>query len=390
MKSSLLTGGDSSPHYLLGLLSGLLATEIQVDYIGGDATKDAKILTSQNVNFYNLRGDQNPDAPIKIKIYRVLKYYLKLILYACKTDSELFHIQWLNKFIYFDRTLLNIFYKMLGKKIVLTAHNINAAERDARDNLINRLTLKSMYNLVDNIIVHTNKMKYQLVDDFNINGKKISVIPHGILDIVPKTKLTRKQARKKLGLEDFEKILLFFGIITPYKGLEYLLLALAILIEKQSHFKLIIAGKVGKNHEEYWRKMLKLIYKYNLEEYIIKRIEYIPDEDVEIFFKASDVSILPYTQIFQSGVLFLALNFGLPTIASDVGSLKEFIIEDKAGFVCRREDPEDLAAKICGYFKSELFRNLDENRNRITNYAIERYSWEKIGEKTHAVYKSVL
>jgi glycosyltransferase involved in cell wall biosynthesis len=68
---------------------------------------------------------------------------------------------------------------------------------------------------------------------------------------------------------------------------------------------------------------------------IIQRIEYVPDEQTELFFKAADVLVLPYTHIFQSGVLFLGYSFGLPVIATDVGSLKLEIVGGDTGFVCQ-------------------------------------------------------
>ena len=81
-------------------------------------------------------------------------------------------------------------------------------------------------------------------------------------------------------------------------------------------------------------------------ERIIRKIEYVPDEDTEIYFKAADVLILPYTHVFQSGVLFLAYSFGLPAIAADVGSLREEIIEGETGLVFKPRDSVDLARKI--------------------------------------------
>jgi len=388
MKVSLFTGGDASLHYVLGLLSGLISSGIEVDFIGSDAMKDAKILKNHNVVFYNLRGDQNPFAPIKKKIIRILKYYFKLVKYASSTDSKLFHIQWLNKFTHFDRTILNIYYKILGKKLIFTAHNINEGVRDENDTLLNRVTLRFMYKIVDHIIVHTNKMKFQLIEDFNIIENKVVVIPHGILNIAAKTELTGIQARNKLHLKGGEKVILFFGIITPYKGLEYLLLALVNLKEKYNDLRLIIAGKI--ECQEYWEKIQKIIDKHNLKDYIIKKIEFIPDEEIEVYCKSADALILPYKNIFQTGVLFLSYYFGLPVIASDVGSLREDINEGKTGFICKPENPEDLADKIIQYYNSDLYNNLEENRNKIIKYTNGRYSWKKIGKKTFTVYNNLL
>jgi len=119
------------------------------------------------------------------------------------------------------------------------------------------------------------------------------------------------------------------------------------------------------------------------------RIAYIPDEEVEIYFKSADVLILPYKHIFQSGVIFLSYNFGLPVIATDVGSLREDIVDGRNGFISEPESPDDLADKIEAYFHSDLYRNLNGNRSIIIQEANEKYSWEKIGDKTCALYTSL-
>ena len=390
MKVALIKGGGGETYYELGLLSGLISQGISVDFIGSDYLKNSDILKNENVNFLNLRGDQNPNAPIMKKIFRILYYYLRLMKYAEKTDAKIFHIQWMEKFIYFDRTLLNIYYKILGKKLIFTAHNVNSGVRDGNDNIINRLTLRFMYKIVDHIIVHTDKMKNQLIDDFNIKKEKVSVIPYGINNIVPISQLTKTEAKINLHLKDNEKVILFFGNIAPYKGLEYLLLAIANLKKKYTDFKLIIAGRIdNKDAAMYWKSLEIIIEKNNLEQYIIYKKYFIPNEEIEIFYKSADVLILPYKYVYQSGVLFLSYAFGLPVIATDVGTLREDIVEGKTGYVCKPEDPEDLAEKIDLYFNSDLYGNLEANRNKIIEYANEKYSWGKIGEETNIIYKGL-
>ncbi len=388
MKISLLTAGKDRP-YVLGLLSGLVANNIHVDFIGNDDLQTAEIVKNKKVNYLNLRGDQRENVHISKKICRILKYYFKLIKYAIQTDTKLFHIIWLNKFIYFDRTFLNLYYKLLGKKLIYTAHNVNMRERDGNDNIINRLTLKFMYKILDNIFVHSEKLKLQLINDYKVCENKVTVIPFGINNTVPNTAWTRTKARAKLHIDNNKKILLFFGNIAPYKGLEYLIESVDYIKKSHNDFKLIIAGRI-KQCEAYWKIIESIIEKRGLENYLIKKIEFIPDEEIEIYFKSADVLILPYKFIFQSGPLFLSYFFGLPVIASDVGSFKEDIIEGETGFICKPEDAKDLAQKIELYFKSDLYKNLEENRNKIIAYANERYSWEKIGEKTHTVYKSLI
>ena len=128
------------------------------------------------VNFLNLRGNRRADARLTQKITRVFGYYLRLTRYALTARPKVFHILWNNKFEYFDRTLLMLFYKLCGKKIALTAHNINIGRRDSNDGFLNRLTLKLQYRLADHIFVHTDKMKAELCTDFGVRDEAITVL----------------------------------------------------------------------------------------------------------------------------------------------------------------------------------------------------------------------
>ena len=120
------------------------------------------------------------------------------------------------------------------------------------------------------------------------------------------------------------------------------------------------------------------------------KTEFIPDEDTELYFKAADVLVLPYRYIYQSGVLFLAHSFGLPVLATDVGPFRDEIIEGRTGFICKPEDSTDLASAIERYFASDLYRDLDLNRDAIRDYVEARHSWEVVAQMTIEVYARLL
>lgn len=387
MKVSLLTGGGDKP-YALGLLEALVSKGITVDFIGSDDLGTAGIVHHANVNFLNLRGNQNPGAPVWKKCTRVSSYYFRLLRYAATTDSSVFHILWTNRFPLLDRVLLNLYYKLLGKKLILTAHNVNEKERDGGDGIFNRLTLKALYSLADHIFVHTHKMKVQLNEEFNIKDGKVSVIPFGINNTIPCSELTKREARGRLKLDERHKVMLFFGNIAPYKGLDSAIDALERVKIKDDSYRLVIAGPV-KGNQDYWDSIERAIEDRKLDENVIRMIEYIPDEVVEVYFKAADVLILPYKFIYQSGVLFLSYSFGLPVIATDVGSLREDILEGATGMICRAADSGDLANAIDRYFDSKLFRNLESARIDIQIYGNNNHSWQEVANIIHPVYDSM-
>jgi glycosyltransferase involved in cell wall biosynthesis len=206
---------------------------------------------------------------------------------------------------------------------------------------------------------------------------------------VPNTALTPLEARRQLGLASSDKVVLFFGNIAPYKGLEYLVEALGLVVSRIPDCRLVIAGRV-KGAESYWSSLERRIDELGLRPHVIRRIEYVPDAETELYFKAADVLALPYAFVFQSGVMFLAYNFGLPVIASDVGALREEIIEGVTGFVCTPKDPADLARKIEDYFQSELHSSPEMSRANIRRATAERYSWSVVGAASRRVYAHLL
>jgi D-inositol-3-phosphate glycosyltransferase len=385
---ALLTGGEDR-HYAFGLAMALVSQGISLDVIGSDEVDSPEMHASPRLRFLNLRGNQRPDAGVCRKLWRVATYYLRLVGYAATARPAIFHILWNNKFLAFDRTLLTLYYKILGKQIVLTAHNVNAGRRDATDSLLNRLTLKTQYRLADHIFVHTDRMRAELVQEFAVRAHRVTVIPYGINNALPDTGLSPAAARQHLGIDRAARTILFFGSIAPYKGLEYLVDAFQTMTSGRDDYRLIIAGRPKKQHAGYWNGIARTIRSDPRRERIIQKIEYIPDEDAEIYFKAADVLVLPYTEIFQSGVLVMGYGFGLPVIASDVGSLRDDVIEGTTGFICKPRDPADLARAIEGYFSSDLFAQLDMRRREIKEHTVRRHSWDTVGAMTRRVYSGL-
>lgn len=387
---AIFTGGLDKP-YALGMAAALGGQQIPFDFIASDALDVPEVRANRFARFLNLRGDQNPKAGLLSKVFRVLACYANVVRYAVRAEPRIFHLLWHNKFHYLDRTVIQLLFKLLGKRLVLTAHNVNAGKRDGNDSWLNRATLRFQYRTTDHVFVHTERMKKELVEEFPVRPENVTVIPFGINQTIPQTGLTAEGARRQLGIGPAERTILFFGNIAPYKGLEYLLQAYHNLAGQQPEtYRLIIVGQNVKCDAEYWKRLEVELARGDGPQRILKRIEYVPDEKVEPFLKAADLLVLPYTHIFQSGVLFLGYNFGLPVIVTDVGSLKDDVLEGETGFVCPPRDAAGLQRSIETYFNSDLYRNLAVRRPAITQFAQERYSWEKVARMTAEVYTRLL
>lgn len=387
---TILTGGFDRP-YAFGLSMALAYKGVVLDVVGSTEVDSPEMHSTPGLNFLNLQGDPREKAGRLKRIFKVLRFYARLFRYVVSAKSRIFHILWNNKFPAFDRTLLMLYYKMFGKKIVFTAHNVNAGRRDKNDSALNRLTLKIQYRLADHIFVHTEKMKSELGDEFGIPAKFVTVIPFGINNSVPNSELTSVQAKHKLGLDAHSKTILFYGAIRQYKGLEHLLAAFQCVAPKDSTFRLLIAGEVKKGAEQYLQDIQKTIDEDRCcRTQTVQRIEFIPDAETEVYFKAADVLVLPYSEIFQSGVLFLAYSFGLPVIAADIGSFHEDIISGETGFLCKSVRAEDFAEAIERYFASDLYKSLASRRTHIQAFAEKRNSWRTVANATCGVYERLL
>lgn len=386
----LLTGCQDRP-YAFELAMSLIARGVSVDVIGSDEIDSPAFHTTPNLRFLNFRGSQRQEAKFAKRLASLAVYYAKLIRYAARSKPQIFHILWNNKFEFFDRTILMLYYKMLGKKIAFTAHNVNQARRDSKDSLLNRVTLRIQYRLCDHIFVHTQKMKDELCQDFGVAEKTVTVIRHPINNAFPDTELTPAEAKRRLGLRDDERAVLFFGRIRPYKGIEHLLAAFKLLpVSVRENYRLIVAGEPKKGSEDYLDEIQQTIKRDFDEGQIIVSIQFIPDEEMELYLKGADVLVLPYKEIFQSGVLFLAYSFGLPVVATDVGSFREEIVEGSTGFLCQPGDPAELTAAIEKYFASDLYKDLKFRRQKIKDYADANHSWSAVSDLTRKAYAEML
>jgi len=227
------------------------------------------------------------------------------------------------------------------------------------------------------------------VSGFAIRGSKVSVIHHGMNSSVPKTQMSESVARERLGIDRDARVLLLFGNVKPYKGYEVGLEALRQLTLDGDGWRLLVVGGVSRKDLSYIRALDDYVNREGLRSVVKFDTRHIPDDEVEMFFKAADVLLLPYMEgDFQSGVLLLAYSFGLPVIAANVGSFADEIENGLVGYVFRAGDAMDLAEKINDFFR--VLQKRPGLRELVMEYARERYSWDRISERTRGVYERLL
>ena len=156
---------------------------------------------------------------------------------------------------------------------------------------------------------------------------------------------SRAEARERLSLDG--NVLLFFGLVRPYKGLRHLVQALPEVL-RELEVTLVVAGEFYEPREEYDR----LIGDLGVEASVAIVDRYIPNEEVELYFTACDAVVCPYVSGSQSGVIQIAYSFRKPVICTRVGGLPEAVVEGKTGLLADPEDPHDLARAILAFFRS--------------------------------------
>lgn len=217
--------------------------------------------------------------------------------------------------------------------------------------------------LASHFVVHSVSDRSLIATSYRIPLDHLTVIPHGLYDQYQK--MDAADARARLGIrENF--VILFFGLLRPYKGLRYLIQAfeaLPIDILEQSH--LLVAGEPWEDQES-----VKLIEESPAGDQITLLGRYIDDSEVSMIFSAADVLVTPYIRASQSGVTHIGMSFGLPIIATDVGGIQEGLHQYKGSILIRPEDPGDIKDKLIDVYSIR------------EHYPIpELLKWDKISEK---------
>lgn len=381
--------GAGQADYLYGLISGISATPVNEIKILDINLSEPLFHDFQNVRFQSVFRYQSKNATLKQKTANILRFYFLQARHLITSSKRIVHFQWLDRFFFADRILLPLIGRIFGHKLVLTVHNVNARKRDNNDSLYNRLTLSAVYVLCNHLIVHTEKSKAELMNDFGISPEKISVIKHGMNNKVLQKGISQSEARAILGISDNKKVVLFFGNIDYYKGLDILIESLDYLEKPlRKEIVLLIAGNF--KNGDYMQSIREMIKKSESGSRIVADIQYIEDDCIEQYFMAADCIILPYREIYQSGVLFMAYTFGLPALATKVGNFENDIIEGKTGFLIENTDPTIIAESIQDYFESSLYHSLPGIRAEIKEWSHEQFSWQKIGEETYRLYQKIM
>lgn len=260
-------------------------------------------------------------------------------------------------------TILRRIKKNKTTQIVCIADNIIPHEPKLGDQVFTRYFVKP----VDSFITMSEKVKEDLL--VFAPNKPTVFIPHPLYDNFGE-KISKDLARKHLNIETDAKIILFFGFIRKYKGLDILLDSIKILQQSNPTLKLLIAGEFYDDEKSYKEQIDKL----GIEQQLILRTNFINDNEVKYYLCASDVIVQPYRSATQSGVTPLAYHFEIPMIVTNVGGLAALVPDNKVGLIAE-PNAASIAEKII-----QFFNNGEQQYLPFLKEEKKKYSWSKMVE----------
>jgi glycosyltransferase involved in cell wall biosynthesis len=235
-------------------------------------------------------------------------------------------------------------------------------------------------------VVFAEPNRRELIDSFGVAADQVSVIPHGSGNELFPTS-SQESARAALHIEATKRVILFFGYIKRYKGLEYLVEAFDRVREEMDDALLLVAGAVSRHPSEF-AEYSSLVEALQKREDVVCDSEYIPSSRVGLYFAAADVVVLPYVKTYHSGILMLAYAAGRPVVVTSTGMLAEDVREGSTGFVVPPKDSRALADRIL-----EILALPDRGRamgEAGRHLAETSHSWSAAAERSVALYRRLL
>lgn len=252
-------------------------------------------------------------------------------------------------------------------KIAFICHNV--VPHEGGGVIDRRLALTALCR-GDALIVHSEQDRYRLhallpyahvVKANHPTYAELADMGHGVVH----------NLRQELNIPAHKPIILFFGFVRPYKGLEYLIQAMRTVIE-HTHAHLLVVGEFW-THPEFYRRYAE---EFGVNKAITIVNRYIPNEELQPYFDLADVVVLPYVSATQSGVVQLAFGFGKPVITTRVGGLHEVVQDGVNGLIVPPQDEQALAAAIVRYFVEDMASELTANVRQTA--VAQSYSWQQL------------
>ncbi|MBU0507979.1 glycosyltransferase [bacterium] len=270
---------------------------------------------------------------------------------------------WMPLFAPGYRAVLRALSSDLRARWIFVIHDVVSHERFPGDTLLSRSALRHGTRFLA-LSSGQEKALRKLLP--NLPDSAVTMQPHPVYDNYRRFRGTAEEAREQLGVKG-SRVLLFFGFVRRYKGLDILLRAMPEILRHDPNTRLLIAGPFHHARTHYER----LIEKLGIRRTVVIHDRYFSGDDVGMCFAAADVVVLPYRSATQSGVIPIAFALGVPVIATRVEGIEEYVRDGETGLLVPPEDPTALANAV-----EQLFdRSGTETFASAITEEAARYSW---------------
>ena len=366
--------GSSHHFYLFGQAQGLIENNVLVNLYTNATTINPEIKGLGFYQFYKRLFNTN-------KIIAFFRYFigsLRSHIHAKISKCNIFHYHLFGSsaLVVFNMILAKIFFA----KICLTIHDVKSFSNKSQFSLYSKL----IYFFADIIITHNKFSADEIISNYSYLENKIQIIPHG--NYIPFIEIEKDKnfARQKIGINENKFVLLFFGMIKSVKGLDILLKAMPEIIKNNKEVILLIAGKPWRDDFSKYEEIIKDL---KIEKYCKLDIKFIDHKDVSLYYASSDIVVLPYRRIYQSGVLMMSLCYKKPVIVSDLPSFKEIIVDQETGVFFSSDDSVSLAQAVSKLMSDNDLVELV--RKNAYNLMEQKFSWQRIGKLTNDAYNKI-
>lgn len=262
--------------------------------------------------------------------------------------ADLVVFDWWHPFFSFCHYSISLLIKKYYRnKILFITENIRSHEDSFVEGILTKIGLKNASSFLALSVTVEEGLRALS------KGRKIYRSELPIYDCYKMDEYKRLEIRNQLGYKPEDKVLLFFGYIRHYKGLDILIQAMPRLIQHNPSFKLLVVGEFYQNAEQYYQQVKQL----RLESFVKFVSRYVANEEVGNYYSVADLVVLPYRSATQSGILNIAYGFTKPVLVTNVGGLSEFVENEKTGLVVSPESPEAIFDGVIRFF--ELSKNTD-------------------------------
>lgn len=269
--------------------------------------------------------------------------------------------------------------RRLGSRLVCTVHDLLPSDTGDR----HKRTFHKLYRMMDALICHSEAAKQELISQFDIALEFIHVIPHGPF-FYDFPKEPPDVARQKLGAKQGECLVLWQGIIRPYKGIEFLLEAWAQVRQTGVSARLLVAGT---GDEVLLREIRRRVQSLSLEDSVELRSAFAEANEMLSYYQAADIVVYPYKTVTTSGALMTGITQGKAIVATSLAPFREFLQDGKNALLCRYGDAAELASALLLLINDSALRTRLASASAALNLGEEM--WKQIAAQTAACYQSL-